>query len=88
MDDIMVKSKRRVEHFHVLRKLFEEMLSFQTENEPSRVCIQGVLWEIPGFLGSQQRNRCGPSQSYGHSNYKTSSHSKRVEEFLGEGLII
>ena len=25
VDDIMVKSKRRVEHFHVLRKLFEEM---------------------------------------------------------------
>ena len=25
VDDIVVKSKRRVEHFHVLRKLFEEM---------------------------------------------------------------
>ena len=25
VDDIMVKSKRRVEHFHVFRKLFEEM---------------------------------------------------------------
>ena len=39
------------------------------------------------FLGSQQRDRCGPSQSYGHSNHETANHSEGVEEFLGEGLI-
>ena len=63
------------------------MQNFQTQGEPSQVRIRSILKEILGFPGSQQRNRRGPDQSYGHSNHETSNHSKGVEEFLGEGLI-
>ena len=81
VDDIVVKSKKQEEHVQVLRKVFERCRAFKLRMNRS------VLWEILGFPSSQQWNRSGPGQSYSHSNHETSSHSKGVEEFLGEGLI-
>ena len=49
--------------------------------------IWSILWEVLGFPGSQQGNRCRPNQSHGHSNYETSSHGKRTKEHLGKSLV-
>ena len=86
MDDIVVKSKRREEHFYMLKRVFERCKAFKLRMNPLK-CAFGVLWEILGFLGSQQRDRCGPGQSHDYSNYETSGHDERVKKFLRKSLI-
>ena len=84
VDDIVVKSKKREEHFYVLKKVFERCRAFKQRMNPLKCA---VCWEILGFPGSQLMNRCRPSQSHGHSNYEASSHGKGAKEFLRESLI-
>ena len=87
VDDIVVKSRKREEHFRVLKRVFERCRAFKLRMNPPQVRIWSILWEIFGFPSSQQRRRHGFSQGHSHSNYETSCHSKRTEELLRKSLI-
>jgi len=48
VDDIVVKSRRREEHFHVLKRVFERCKAFKLRMDPLK-CAFGVSFEK--FLG-------------------------------------
>ena len=54
MDDIMVKSRRREEHFHVLKRVFERCRAFKLRMNPLK-CAFGV--SFGKFLGFLVHNR-------------------------------
>ena len=54
VDDIMVKSRRREEHFHMLRKVFERCRAFKLRMNPLK-CAFGV--SSRKFLGFLVHNR-------------------------------
>ena len=50
MDDIVVKSRRKEEHFHVLKKVFERCKAFNLRMNPFK-CAFGVSFgKFLGFL--------------------------------------
>ena len=50
VNDIVVKSRRREEHFHVLRKVFERCRAFKLRMNPLK-CAFGVSFgKVLGFL--------------------------------------
>uniref|UniRef100_A0A2N9FDC7 Reverse transcriptase domain-containing protein n=1 Tax=Fagus sylvatica TaxID=28930 RepID=A0A2N9FDC7_FAGSY len=50
VDDIVVKSKTREDHFGILKKVFERCPTVQTQDESSQMCIWSFSWQISGFL--------------------------------------
>ena len=63
------------------------MQNFQAENESLQMCLWSVFWEILGVPSPLQGNKCGPSQSYSHSNHEAACHDKETKEFPREGLL-
>ncbi|KAL0314529.1 UNVERIFIED_CONTAM: hypothetical protein Sangu_2297300 [Sesamum angustifolium] len=55
VDDLVVKSKKRENHFHDLRKVFERLRRYQLKMNPSK-CAFGVT--SGKFLGFIVRQRC------------------------------
>ncbi|KAL0290629.1 UNVERIFIED_CONTAM: Retrovirus-related Pol polyprotein from transposon.6 [Sesamum angustifolium] len=47
VDDLVVKSKKRENHFHDLRKVFERLRRYQLKINPSKMCIWSYIREIP-----------------------------------------
>ena len=50
VDDIVVKSKRRAEHFHVLRKVFERCRAFKLRMNPLKCAFRVSSMKFLGFL--------------------------------------
>ena len=87
VDDRVVKSRKREEHFRVLKRVFERCRAFKLRMNPLK-CAFGVSFgKFFGFPGSQQRRGRGSSQGHSHSNYETSCHNKRTEELLRKSFI-
>ena len=63
VDDIVVKSRKREEHFHVLRKVFERCRAFKLRMNPFRCAFGVSSRKFLGFLVHCMGNRCGSGQS-------------------------
>ena len=50
VDDIVVKSRRREEHFHVLRKVFERCKAFKLRMNPLKCAFEVSSRNFLGFL--------------------------------------
>ena len=50
VDDIVVKSRRREEHFHMLRKVFERCRAFKLRMNPLKCAFGVSSWKFLGFL--------------------------------------
>ena len=50
MDDIVVKSKKREEHFYVLRKVFERCRAFKLRMNPLNCAFGVSSGKFLGFL--------------------------------------
>ena len=50
MDDIVVKSKRREEHFYVLKKVFERYRAFKLRVNPLKCVFRVSSGKFLGFL--------------------------------------
>ena len=50
MDDIMVKSRRREEHFHVLKRVFERCRAFKLRMNPLKCAFGVSSRKFLGFL--------------------------------------
>ena len=81
VDDIMVKLRRREEHFHVLKRVFERCRAFKLWMNPLK-CAFGVSSEIPRLSGSQQGNTCGPGQSLAIATMRPLAIVKELKSFL------
>ena len=60
------------------------MLNFQAKNEPTKVCLWSVCWEIFGISGPQQRDKRGSSQGNGNINHEPPAIVKGLKSFLGK----
>ena len=50
VDDTVVKSKKRAEHFHVLRKVFERRRAFKLRRNSLKCVFEVSLGKFLGFL--------------------------------------
>ena len=50
VNDIVVKSRRREEHFHVWRKVFERCRAFKLRMNPLKCAFGVSFWKFLGFL--------------------------------------
>ena len=50
MDDIVVKSRRREEHFHILKRVFERCRAFKLRMNPSSAHLKYPLGNSWAFL--------------------------------------
>ncbi|KAK4380935.1 hypothetical protein Sango_3016300 [Sesamum angolense] len=53
VDDLVVKSKKRENHFHDLRKVFEHLMRYQLRMNPSKCAFGVTLEKFLGFIVRQ-----------------------------------
>ena len=80
VDDIVVKSKRREQHFYVLKRVFERCRAFKLRMSPLKCAFKVSFRKFLGFLVHNRGDRCEPGQSHGYSNYETSGHGEKVKK--------
>ena len=84
VDDIVVKSRRRKEHFHVLRKVFERCRAFKLRMNHLK-CAFGVSFRI--FLGFLIHNRgidVDSAKATAIATMKPPATVKELKSFLGK----
>ena len=84
MDDIVVKSKKREEHFYVLKRVFERCRAFKLRTNPFK-CAFGVS---PGkFLGFLVHNKgidVDPAKATAMATMRPLVTVKELKSFLGK----
>ena len=87
VDDIVVKSRRRKEHFHVLRKVFERCRAFKLRKNPLK-CTFGVSsGKFLGFLVHSKGIDVDSAKATAIATMKPPSHGERIKKLLKKGLV-
>ena len=84
MDDIVVKSRRREEHFHALKRVFERCRAFKLRMNPLK-CTFGV--SSVKFLGFLVHNRgidVDPAKATAIATMRPPATVKDLKSFLGK----
>ena len=84
VDDIVVKSKRKREHFYVLRKVFERCRAFKLRTNPFK-CAFGVSFgKFLGFLVHSRGIDIDPAKAMAIVTTKPPAMVKELKSFLGK----
>ena len=84
MDDIVVKSRRREEHFHMLRKVFERCRAFKLRMNPLK-CAFGVSFgKFLGFLVHSRGIDVDPAKAMVIATMRSPATIKELKSFLGK----
>uniref|UniRef100_A0A2N9INK7 Integrase catalytic domain-containing protein n=1 Tax=Fagus sylvatica TaxID=28930 RepID=A0A2N9INK7_FAGSY len=84
VDDIVVKSKTREDHFSILKKVFERCRLYKLKMNPLK-CAFGVLaGKFLGFLVHQRGIDVDPARSSAIATMKPPTTHKELKSFLGK----
>ena len=84
IDDIVVKSRRREEHFNVLRKVFERCRAFKLRMNPLK-CTFGVFsGKFLGFLVHCKGIDVDPAKATAIATMRSPATVKELKSFLGK----
>ena len=84
MDDIVVKSKRREEHFYVLKRVFERCRAFKLIINPLK-CAFGVSYgKFLGFLVHSRGIDVDPAKATAIATMRPLVTVKELKSFLGK----
>ena len=84
VDDIVVKSRRREEHFHVLRKVFERCKAFKLRMNPL-MCAFGVSsGKFLGFLVHSKGIDVDSAKATAIATMRSPALVKELKSFLGK----
>ena len=88
VDDIVVKSRRREEHFHVLRKVFERCRAFKLRMNPLKCAFGVSSGKFLGFLVHSRGIDVDLAKATTIATMKLPAMVKELKSFLGKVLYI
>ena len=83
VDDIVVKSRRREEHFHVLRKVFERRRAFKLRMNPLKCAFGVSSGKFLGFLVHSRGIDVDLAKATTIATMKLPATIKELKSFLG-----
>ena len=84
VDDIVVKSRRREEHFHMLRKVFERCRSFKLRMNPLKCAFGVSSGKFLGFLVHNRGIDVDSAKDTAIATMKPPTMVKELKSFLGK----
>ena len=84
MDDIVVKSKRREEHFCVLKRVFERCRAFKLRMNPLKCAFGVSSGKFLGFLVHNKGIDVDPAKATAIAIMRPSATVKELKSFLGK----
>ena len=82
MDDIVVKSKKREEHFYVLKKVFERCRTFKLRMNPLKCAFGVSTRKFLGFLVHSRGIDVDPAKATAIATMKPPVTIKELKSFL------
>ena len=84
VDDIVVKSRRREEHFHVLRKVFERRRAFKLRMNPLKCAFGVSSGKFLGFLVHKRGIDVDSAKATTIATMRPPATVKELKSFLGK----
>ena len=84
MDDIVVKSRRREEHFHVLKRVFERCRTFKLRMNPLKCAFGVSSRKFLGFLVHSGGIDVDPAKTTAIATMRPPATVKELKSFLGK----
>jgi hypothetical protein len=84
VDDIVVKSKKREDHFTVLRKVFERFRLYKLKMNPLKCAFGVEAGKFLGFLVHQRGIDVDPTRASAIATMKPPTTHKELKSFLGK----
>ena len=84
VDDIVVKSRRREEHFHVLKKVFERCRAFKLRMNPLKCAFGVSSGKLLGFLVHSKGIDVDPAKATTTATMRSLTTVKELKSFLGK----
>ena len=84
VDDIVAKSRRRKEHFHVLRKVFERCRAFKLRMNPLKCAFGVSSGKFLGFLVHNRGIDVDPTKATAIATIRPLAMVKELKSFLGK----
>ena len=85
MDDIVVKSRRKEEHFHVLKKVFERCRAFNLRMNLFKCAFGVSSGKFLGFLVHSRGIDMDPAKATTIATMRPLATIKELKSFLGKG---
>ena len=82
VDDIVVKSRKREEHFHVLRKVFERCKAFKLRMNPLKGAFGVSFGKFLGFLVHNRGIDMDPAKTTTIATMRSPATVKQLKSFL------
>ena len=84
VDEIVVKSKKRGEHFYVLRKVIERCRAFKLRMNPLKCAFGGSSGKFLGFLVHSRGIDVDPAKATTIATMRPPATVKELKSFLGK----
>ena len=84
VDDIVVKSRRREEHFHVMRKVFERCRTFKLRMNPLKCAFGVSSGKFLGFLVHSRGIDVDLAKAMAIATMKSLATVNELKSFLGK----
>ena len=84
VDDIVVKSKRREEHFYVLKRVFERCRAFKLRMNPLKCAFGVSSRKFLGFLGHSRGINVDSAKATAIATMRPPITVKELKSFLGK----
>ena len=84
MDDIVVKSRRREEHFHVLKRVFERFRAFKLRMNPLKCTFGMSSGKFLGFLVHNRGIDVDSAKATAIATMRPPATVKELKSFLGK----
>ena len=84
MDDIVVKSRRREEHFHILKRVFERCRAFKLRMNPLKCAFEVPFGKFLGFLVHSKGIEVDPTKATTIATMRPPAMVKELKSFLGK----
>ena len=88
MDDIVVKSRRREEHFHALKRAFKRCRAFKLRMNPLKCVFGASFRKFLGFLVHSKGIDVEPAKATTIATMRPLATVKKLKSFLGKVLYI
>uniref|UniRef100_A0A2N9HW42 Reverse transcriptase/retrotransposon-derived protein RNase H-like domain-containing protein n=1 Tax=Fagus sylvatica TaxID=28930 RepID=A0A2N9HW42_FAGSY len=87
VDDIVVKSKKKEDHFAVLQKVFERYCLYKLKMNPLKCAFGVTAGKCLGFLVHQRGIDVDPTRASAIATIKPPTTHKELKSFLGEAIL-
>ena len=88
VDDIVVKSRRREEHFHMLKRVFKRCRAFKLRINPLKCAFEVSSGKFLGFLVHSRGLDVDPAKATAITIMRPPVTIKELKSFLGKVLYI